>query len=192
MIKSTRKSMDGMFMCTWLVHRLFKTLQTITKPGLWGHAFLQHGPEKCIACFVWSDGSSCEHQMSEPASWRGTPTGETWWPCIVVVTDGLCWPLYCLAIAWLFARAWGVNPERLRIRFGFPLHDHLSSKSPMKPPPPPRIITPWTNGFTSLTTAPSTPASGPPTTVGSTTSTSWTYTGAGSNATSSSASGIGP
>ena len=92
---------------------------TGVEEALRGWGFYSHGPARCRACFVYSDGSSSGHQLTPLG--QGTPTGQTWWPCIVCVTgapdEG--WPFYCLALAWPSARAWGVHPERVRSLPGF-------------------------------------------------------------------------
>ena len=58
---------------------MFNHLATAKKPRQWGWGFQTLVAERCVACFVWSTGSSCAHQLT-PVS--RTP-GETWWPCIV-------------------------------------------------------------------------------------------------------------
>ena len=65
-----------------------------------------------MPCCVWSNGSSCYHQLKPSGSGDG---GEFWWPCIVCETaesDELAF--YCLALAWGDARPWGAHHSRVR------------------------------------------------------------------------------
>ena len=78
------------------------------------------------------------HGIVENIPTHNVNPGEAWWPCIVCVTgasaDG--WPFYCLALAWVDARAWGLHGERVRSRPGFQPQLLASTK----PPPPPSVL----------------------------------------------------
>ena len=118
---------------TYLKQKLFRTLSVISQPNQFGRAFWAAGPERCVECFVWTDGYSSSSQMT-PYNGTTPGDGQTWWPCIVHpcfpvdattgVTAVAAFPSYCPALAAMGARPWGCDPSRRRLRG-------------MVPPPPP-------------------------------------------------------
>ena len=67
----------------WLVEKLFNFLKQ-PRVGWYGQEFQRAGPERCMACFAWTDGHGKQGQLTEYDastlnSWR------TWRPCIVAV-----------------------------------------------------------------------------------------------------------
>ena len=98
----------------YLIKKLFQTLETIRRPGPYGHQFWTAGPSSCVPAFVWADGSP--QQLTEYGTQQLTEYAK-WWPCIVLVCDAqTVLPFYCPALAAQGARPWGVHISRLRLR----------------------------------------------------------------------------
>ena len=77
-------------------------LKHTTKVGWYGQEFQKAGPERCMACFAWTNGLGKQGQLTEYDastlnSWR------TWRPCIVAVIgephDKYGMPFYDLELA---------------------------------------------------------------------------------------------
>ena len=47
----------------WLVEKLFKFLKHTTKVGWHGQEFQKAGPERCMACFAWTDAHTKSGQL---------------------------------------------------------------------------------------------------------------------------------
>ena len=67
----------------WLVEKLFNFLKQ-PRVGWYGQEFQRAGPERCMACFAWTDdhaksGQLTPYDASTKNSWM------TWRPCIVAV-----------------------------------------------------------------------------------------------------------
>jgi len=99
----------------YLIKKLFQTLETVRRPGSYGHQFWTAGPSSCVPAFVWADGSP--QQLTEYGTQQLTEYA-MWWPCIVLVCDAQTpvLPFYCPALAWQQARPWGVHVTRVRRR----------------------------------------------------------------------------
>ena len=68
----------------YLIKKLFQTLETVRRPGSYGHQFWTAGPSICVPAFVWADGSP--QQLTEYGTQQLTEYAK-WWPCIVLVCD---------------------------------------------------------------------------------------------------------
>ena len=81
------------------------------KPGCCGYewACALQSKQEIFRAIVFTDGASEASQCSEFT----TPSpGENWWPCIVILKDGLLL-FYCPALAWQWAKPWYCHPSRV-------------------------------------------------------------------------------
>ena len=68
----------------WLVEKLFKFLKHTTKVGWYGQEFQKAGPERCMACFAWTDDHAKSGQLT-PYDASIKNYWMKWRPCIVAV-----------------------------------------------------------------------------------------------------------